>query len=338
MDASQTDNDIFDIAIIGGGPVGQYAAYYAGLRGMKTKIIDSLPELGGQLTALYPEKYIFDVAGYAKVYARDLVDNLTEQMIQYGPTLALDEKVTDLKSDDAGVTLQTAQGNTHRAKSAVIACGVGAFMPRKMAVAGVAELDGLGIHYFVNDKATFSGKRVMIVGGGDSAFDWSLNLHGIARSIVQIHRTDKFRAHEDTVQKVKSLPIELKTYHEVKAVHGENHVEGVTIFDSRTKEETYVECDELIFLLGFLTDLGPIKHWGFDIVGNSISVNSRMATNIPAVFGAGDIVDYPGKLKLIATGFGEAAIAVNHAKAHIDPSAKVNPGHSSDTVPDKKSH
>lgn len=338
MDASQSNDEIYDIAIIGGGPVGQYAAYYAGLRGMKTKVIDSLPELGGQLTALYPEKYIFDVAGYAKVYAADLVNNLTEQMMQYGPTLALDEKVTQLTSDDNGITVQTEKGHTHRAKSAVIACGVGAFMPRKMAVAGVAELEGLGIHYFVNDKSVFEGKRVMIVGGGDSAFDWSLNLHGQAQSITQIHRTDKFRAHEDTVQKVKALPIELKTYHEVKAVHGEDHVTGVTIFESRTKEETYVECDELIFLLGFLTDLGPIKHWGFEIAGNSIQVNSRMATNIPAVFGAGDIVDYPGKLKLIATGFGEAAIAVNHAKAHVDPSAKVNPGHSSDTVPDKKPH
>jgi thioredoxin reductase len=321
--------EVFDVAIIGGGPVGQYAAYYAGLRGMKTQIIDSLPELGGQLTALYPEKYIYDVAGYAKVYAKDLVANLTEQMTQYEPVLALDEKVINLVSDEL-VTIETARGNTHHAKSAVIACGVGAFMPRKMAVAGVAELDGMGIHYFVQDKSVFAGKRVMIVGGGDSAFDWSLNLFDTAKSIVQIHRTDKFRAHEDTVKQVQTLPIELRTFHEVKQVHGEDHVTGVTIFDSKTKEETYYEIDELIFLLGFLTDLGPIKNWGFEISGNSIAVNSRMETNIPAVYGAGDIVTYDGKLKLIATGFGEAAIAVNHAKAHIDPKAKVNPGHSSE--------
>ena len=127
----------------------------------------------------------------------------------------------------------------------MIACGVGAFMPRKMAVAGVAELEGRGVHYFVNDKCVFAGKRLMIVGGGDSAFDWSLNLFDTAQSIAQIHRTDKFRAHEDTVEKVKALPIELRTFHEVKQVHGEDHVEGVTIFDNRTKEETYYECDEL---------------------------------------------------------------------------------------------
>jgi thioredoxin reductase len=322
--------DLYDIAIIGGGPVGQYAAYYAGLRGMKTCIIDSLPELGGQLTALYPEKHIFDVAGYARVYAKDLVDNLTEQMMQYDPALALDEKVIHLASQEGTVTIQTEKERTYHAKSAVIACGVGAFMPRKMAVAGVAELEGLGLHYFVNDKSVFHDKRVLIVGGGDSAFDWSLNLQGTAKSITQIHRTDKFRAHEDTVRQVRELPIELRTFYEVKQVHGEEHVTGATIFDNRSKEEVFHACDEIIFLLGFLTDLGPIKHWGFQIVGNSIAVSSRMETNIPGVYGAGDIVTYDGKLKLIATGFGEAAIAVNHAKAHIDPKAKINPGHSSE--------
>jgi thioredoxin reductase (NADPH) len=338
VDVSDIDsNEVYDIAVIGGGPVGQYAAYYAGLRGMKTKVIDSLPQLGGQLAALYPEKYIFDVAGYAKVYARDLVENLTEQMMQYNPTLSLDEKVVKLTSNGI-VTMETEKGSTHYAKSAIIACGVGAFMPRKMAAAGLVELEGRGVHYFVNDKSILAGKRLMIVGGGDSAFDWTMNLYDIAQSIVQIHRSDKYKAHEDSIQKVLSLPIEFKPFHEVKTVHGEEHVEGVTIFDNRTKEEFHYECDELLLNLGFLTNLGPIKQWGFDIVGNSIHVNSKMETNIPAVYGAGDIVDYQGKLKLIATGFGEAAIAVNHAKAFVDPSAKVNPGHSSDTVPDKKPH
>ncbi len=331
-------DDVFDIAIIGGGPVGQYAAYYAGLRGMKTKVIDSLPQLGGQLAALYPEKYIFDVAGYAKVYARDLVENLAEQMMQYEPTLALDEKVVHLTSSDGLVTMQTEKGHAHYAKSAIIAAGVGAFMPRKIAQAGLEELEGRGVHYFVTDKSVLAGKRLMVVGGGDSAFDWALNLYESAQSMVLIHRSDKFRAHEDTIEKVKALPIEIKTFYELKQVHGEEHVEGVTIFDNRTKEEVYYPCDELLMNLGFLTNLGPIKQWGLEIVGNSIGVNSRMETNLPGVYGAGDIVTYDGKLKLIATGFGEAAIAVNHAKAHIDPTAKVNPGHSSENVPEKKPH
>jgi thioredoxin reductase len=331
------EKDIFDVAIIGGGPVGQYAAYYAGLRGMKTKVIDSLPQLGGQLSALYPEKYIFDVAGYAKVYARDLVENLSEQMMQYGPTLALDQKVVNLTSNGV-VTMETEKGETHYAKSAIIAAGVGAFMPRKIAQAGLEELEGRGVHYFVTDTSILAGKRLVVVGGGDSAFDWTLNLYDTAKSILQIHRSDKYKAHEDTIEKVMALPIEFKPFFEVKTVHGEEHVEGVTIFDNRTKEEFYYPCDELLLNLGFLTNLGPIKQWGFEIVGNSIAVNTRMETSVPGVYGAGDIVTYDGKLKLIATGFGEAAIAVNHAKAHVDPAAKVNPGHSSESVPDKKAH
>ena len=152
VDATINPDELYDIAIIGAGPVGQYAAYYAGLRGMKTKLIDSLPEVGGQLSALYPEKYIFDVAGYAKVYAKDLVANLTEQMMQYEPTLALGEKVMHLSSDNGVITMQT-QGHTHHAKSAAICCGVGAFMPRKMALAGLDELEGRGVHYFVNGQS-----------------------------------------------------------------------------------------------------------------------------------------------------------------------------------------
>jgi len=328
-------DDIFDVTIIGGGPTGQYACYYAGLRGMKTKLIDSLPTLGGQLTALYPEKYIYDVAGFPQVFAKDLVSSLTDQMMQYGPTLALDQKVTSLVADEI-VTLTTETGAVHRSKSVIIAAGVGAFMPRKMDIRGIAELESRGVHYFVNDTSKLAGKRLMVVGGGDSAFDWSMNLCERATSLVQIHRSDKFRAHEDTVEKVKSLPIELKTFHELKEVHGDEHVTGVTIFDNRTKEEVFYECDELLMNLGFLTNLGPIKQWGLEIVGNAIHVTSRMETNLPGVYAAGDIVDYAGKLKLIATGFGEAAIAVNHAKAHVDPSSKVNPGHSSENVPEKK--
>src|SRR3569833_2174220 len=163
---------------------------------MKTKLIASLPTLGGQLTALYPEKYIYDVAGVPRVFAKDLVNSLTDQMMQYGPTLARDQKVTDLKAEEI-VTLTTENGNVHKSKSVIIAAGVGAFMPRKMDVKGIAELESRGVHYFVNDTSQFAGKRLMIVGGGDSAFDWAMNLCERAESIVQIHRSDKFRAHED---------------------------------------------------------------------------------------------------------------------------------------------
>jgi thioredoxin reductase (NADPH) len=328
-------DDLYDFAVLGGGPVGLYAAYYAGLRGMSTIIIDSLPQLGGQLAALYPEKYVYDVAGFPKILAKDLIDNLVEQAVQYNPTIVLNDRVTELVSDDV-VTLKTHAGHTYCAKSVIVSAGVGAFTPRKIDLHNLEELEGRGVHYFVGDKSVLAGKRLMIVGGGDSAFDWALNLSGIAKSITLVHRSDKFRAHEDTVVKVLELPVTVKTFYELKTLHGDEHVTGVTIFHNRTKEEEFHEVDELLVNLGYLTNLGPIKEWGLDIVGNSITVNSKMETSMPRVYAAGDIVDYVGKLKLISTGFGEAAIAVNHAKALVDPKSRAFPGHSSDSGSEKK--
>ncbi len=332
------EDDIFDVSIIGGGPVGLYAAYYAGLRGMKVKIIDSLAQLGGQLTALYPEKLIFDVAGFPKVFAKTLVDNLTEQAFQYNPAVVLEEKIVTLESSENLVKLSSEKSVSHYSKSVIITAGVGAFSPRKLDLPKFNDLEGKGIEYFVTDKSRYAGKRLLIVGGGDSAFDWALNLHGVAESITLIHRTDKFRAHEDTVVKVLELPITVKTFHEVKEIHGDDYIKGLTIYHNKSKDEEFHEVDEVLMTLGFLTNLGPIKQWGLDLSGNAIKVNSRMETSIPRVYGAGDIVDYEGKLKLIATGFGEAAIAANHAKALVDPNSKVNPGHSSENVPEKKAH
>lgn len=327
--------EVFDITIIGGGPTGQYAAYYAGLRGMKTLVVDSLDQLGGQLTALYPEKYIFDVAGFPKVYAKDLVAALTEQMMQYNPTLALRHKVVTLASTDTGITIDTEQGDSYHTKSIIITAGVGAFAPRKVVAPGVEKFEENGVYYFVKDKEALKDKRLLIVGGGDSAFDWSMNLHGHAGPITQIHRSDRFKAHEDTIARVKDLGVDFRTFHELKEIHGEDQVEGVTIFDNRTKEEFHLECDAVILNLGFVNNLGPIKNWDLELLGNNIVVNSRMETKIPGVYAAGDICAYDGKLKLIATGFGEAAIAVNHAKHYVDPKSKVNPGHSSENVPEK---
>ncbi|MGO8672280.1 MAG: NAD(P)/FAD-dependent oxidoreductase [Capsulimonadaceae bacterium] len=287
-----------------------------------------------QLTALYPEKYIYDVAGFPSISAKDLVDRLTEQMMQYHPTLVLNEKVTGLTTGPT-ITLTTASGRTHYTKAVLIAAGVGAFNPRKLDVKGIADYENRGLFYFVNNVSIFNDKRLLIVGGGDTSFDWSLSLYPLARSIVQIHRSDKYRAHEDTVAKVKSLPIDLKPFHEVKAVYGEPNVECVTIFDNRTKAETHIECDAILLSLGYLTNLGPIKEWGLDLAGNTIRVTSRMETNLPGVYAAGDIVDYPGKHRIIATGFSEAAIAVNHSKVFVDPTAKAFPGHSSESVPHK---
>jgi thioredoxin reductase len=328
-------DELYDVTIIGGGPVGQYAAYYSGLRGMRTKIIDSLSQLGGQLSALYPEKYIFDVAGFPKVYAKDLVEQLTIQMMQHDPTVCLGEKVTQLESKEGYVQLGTEKGNTHYSKTVIISAGRGAFTPRKLDLAKIDELEGKGIHYFVTDKGSLKDKKLLIVGGGDSAFDWALNLQDIAGSITLIHRSDQFRAHADTIAQVLESPADVRTFHEVKAIHGDEKIEGVTIYDNKTMEEVHIEVDAILLTLGFLANLGPIKQWGLDLQGNYIKVNTKMETNIPLVYAAGDGIIYEGKLPLISTGFGDAATAVNHAFALLHPGHRAFI-HSSETVNEKK--
>lgn len=330
MARGKMEHEIYDITIIGGGPTGLFGAFYAGLRQMRTKIIDSLPQLGGQLSALYPEKYIYDVAGFKMVLAKDLVRELTDQALQNRPTICLDEKAISLTFEDDIIHLETNKG-IHHTKTLMIAGGVGAFTPRRLELPGITEFEGHGVHYFVTDTERFRGRRIVIVGGGDSAFDWSLALGAAAASCLQIHRTAAFRAHEDTISKVTTGGhVEIKTFHELRAVHGKESLEAVTIVNNQTGEETIVPCDDVILTLGFLSNLGPIKQWGLTLEKNQIVVNSHMETNIPGVFAAGDICTYDGKLKLIVTGVAEAATAANFAKTRIDPKAKLFPGHSSD--------
>jgi thioredoxin reductase (NADPH) len=327
--------NIYDFTVIGGGPTGLFGAFYAGLRQMRTKIIDSLPQLGGQLSALYPEKYIYDVPGFARVLAKDLVHSYVEQTRQYAPTVCLNEKVVSLVREggdgpEGWITLTTDQG-VHHTRTVLIAAGVGAFLPRKMDIPDLGRLEGLGVQYFVTETEHLEGKRLVIVGGGDSAFDWGLALGPKAISCVQIHRSDKFRAHEDTVQKVlDGGAVDVRTFFELKAVHGDERLEAVTIFDNRTGADERIACDYLLLNIGFLTNLGPIKEWGLEIEKNAIKVDSTMRTTIPGVYAAGDICTFSGKLKLIATGGGEAATAANFAKTFLDPGARAFPGHSSD--------
>ncbi len=330
-------DEIFDITIVGAGPVGLYATYYAGLRDMKAKLIDALPQLGGQLTALYPEKFIYDVAGFPKILAKDLAENLINQAMQYEPTVCLSEKIVNLEKigGENILKLTSESGSVHLSKSVVLTLGIGAFVPRKLDIPDVQRLEGRGIHYIIKDKSIFKGKNILIVGGGDSAVDWALNLEGIAKNITLIHRRDVFKAHEDSLKKLFNSTVHVKTFYELKRVHGDEHVEGATIFDNRNGEETYLEVEHIILSLGFLANLEFIQGWGLEIDKNAIKVNSKMETNIPGIYAAGDIAGYFGKLKLISTGFGEAAIAVNSAKNYIDPSSKFFPGHSSDFVPKK---
>jgi thioredoxin reductase len=330
-----TVQDIYDITIVGGGPSGLFAAFYAGLRAARTKIVDSLPQLGGQLAALYPDKYIYDIPGFPKVLASEFVDRQIAQAMQFAPTICLDQKITDLgHRDDGIIELRTAQGDVHLSRTAIVAAGVGAFVPRTLDLPDLKRMEGKGVYYFVKDLAAFKGRRVLVVGGGDTALDWSLSLQGVASNVTLIHRRGTFRAHEQPVQEIFVSSCNVLRFHELQALHGDEHIEAATVFDNRTGEETTLQVDAVVLGLGFLANLGPIKTWGLEIVKNSILVDHSFQTNLPAVYAVGDIATYDGKLKLIATATAEAAVAVNYAKNYVDPSAKVAPGHSSDR--DKK--
>ena len=333
----QATADPVDVAIIGAGPTGLFAAFYAGLRQMSIKLLDSLEILGGQLTTLYPEKYIYDVAGFPKVLAKDLSAGCVEQAMQYKPTVCLGEQVRQLAFDEESkiYNLITPKGN-HPARSIIISAGVGAFQAKTLPLANARGFEGRGLHYFVKDLSSFRGRRVLIVGGGDSAVDWANMLAPIAGALTLIHRRDQFRAHEDSVEKMKQTCCNIKTFYELKSIDGNGRLERAVIFDNRTKAEQTLEIDDVLVNIGFVNSLGPIKDWGLQIEGSQIKVDSMMQTNRPGVFAAGDICTYPGKLKLIATGFGEACIAVNYAKHYLDPSANIFPGHSSNMKEEKK--
>lgn len=322
-----------DLTVIGGGPTGLFALFYAGMRGISARLIDSLPELGGQLAALYPEKYVYDVPGFPRVLAKDLAKSFAEQAFQFEHEVRLGEHVQDLIRQDDHFILTTDRGR-YPTKTLLIAAGKGAFNPRRLKCPGFDEFWERGIYPHVHDLEAFRGRRALIVGGGDSAFDWALGLLPIAAALTLIHRSDRFRAHAHTVRQVMEAAsrgeLRVWTFHELKAVQGgAGGIERAVVFDNRTKEEKVLELDVILSLIGFVPSLGPITKWGLELEGNAICVDSAtMMTNVPGVYAAGDVAVYDGKLELIATGTAEAAIAVNNAVHLIDPKAKVNPGHS----------
>ena len=331
---AEQQSDLVDVTVIGGGPVGLFAAFYAGLRGVSCRVIDALPQLGGQLMALYPEKYVYDVGGLPKILAKDLANNMIEQGTQFGPEVVLEAEVQKLLPEDGHIRLVTARGE-YLTKTVVITAGKGALNPRVLECPGWDDYYGQreGLHTHVRQPEDFRDRRVLIVGGGDSAVDWALGLQGIAREITLIHRRDQFRAHSSTVKEMRTLAAEGKltilTPYEVGTIEGDGGcVRAVTLLNNETKESRPLEVEAVIALLGFKPDLGPIAQWGLALERNTIKVSPLMETNLPGVYAAGDVVHYPGKLELIATGYGEAAIAVNNAVHHLNPKARVNPGHS----------
>ncbi|MCC6625946.1 MAG: NAD(P)/FAD-dependent oxidoreductase [Chloroflexi bacterium] len=334
------ESDIYDVTVIGGGPVGLFAAFYAGLRGARTKIIDSLEELGGAVTALYPEKYIYDVAGFPKILGKDLIANQVEQTAAVNEAVCLGEKALHLERlEEANLLRLTTDKATHYSRTLIIAGGVGAFNPRKLPAPGVERLEGKGIVYFVRSLEVYRDKRVLIVGGGDSAFDWALALESIASQVILIHRTDRFRAHQASVDQTLASTVHVRTFTEIIEVFGDDAVEAVTFKHAKTSEQERVEADAIILALGFVADLGPIKEWGVDIQKNKIGVDwLTMGTSIPGVYAAGDVVTYPTKFDLIATGYAEAVTAANHCIHFIHPEKRLEPGHSSNLTVAPSTH
>lgn len=324
------DDELFDTTIVGGGPVGLFGSFYAGMRQMKTKIMDSLPELGGQLSALYPEKLVYDMPGFPQILARDLARDMVEQGLRFHPAVALGERVETLETLPDETLRITTDKSVHLTKTVIICAGAGAFSPKRLDVEGMERFEGRGVHYFVRDKSQFAGKNILIVGGGDSALDWAMNLEPVAAKITLIHRRDVFRAHEESIDwLLNRSTVTTRLFWEMRRLEGEESLERAHIFNNKTGEELTLEVDAALVNIGFNASIGPVRNWGLDLQGSQILVNSRMETNVPGVYAAGDICAFDGKLKLIATGVGEVCIAVNYAKSRIDPTAKAFPGHSS---------
>lgn len=324
-------DDLYDLTIVGAGPTGLFAAFYAGLRDMKTKIIDTLPLAGGQLITLYPEKFIYDSPGYRRILAKDLVKNLLDQANQFGPTLCLGETVRNIAHVSGGTIRVDTDGGSHFSRAVLIAVGVGSFSPNKLDRPGIGGFEGRGVYYHVGDRPALRGKRVVIVGGGDTAVDWALNLKDWVSHLTVVHRRGVFRAVESSVVELFHSDVVMKIPFEINEVRGGRRLEKVVIFNNQTGDEQVLDADALLVMIGYKTDLGPARNWGLEFSGREIAVNGRMETNIPGVFAAGDAVSQEGsvKLKLLATGFAQAAVAVNVAKHYVNPESRIKPFHSS---------
>jgi thioredoxin reductase len=317
--------------IVGAGPVGLFGAYYAGVRLLSTAVLDSLEEAGGQITAMYPEKAIFDVAGFPAIKGRDLVDQLLTQAAPFNPHYMLGHQAVGLERGEGGFAVTTSTGHRIDARAIVITGGIGTFTPRPLPTGG--EYLNRGLVHFVPEPSVYVGQDIVVVGGGDSALDWALMLEPIGKSVAIIHRRDEFRAHQHSVELLKASSVQIFTDAQISAVRGDPDVTEVEVTVKGQDEPVTLPCDKLVAALGFTANLGPLMEWGIDIQKRQIMVDTKGATTVPGIYAAGDIVDYDGKVKLIATGFGEVATAVNNAFAYLNPGKSAFPGHLSDYAP-----
>lgn len=314
----QVYQDCYDIIIVGGGPVGLFAAYYAGLRDMRVKLIDRRHELGGQITAIYPEKWVYDIPGIPAIRGKDLFSNLVRQISPYNIPISLNEEIVQLKKNkNQIIRLESRSGNVYHCKTALLCLGMGAHIPRRLDTPGFKEFEGKGVHYGVHNLEDFSGKRVVVVGGGDSALDLALTIVDSCRDLYLVHRSDRFNAHEETVKKLYASNAEVLTHFETECLSGEQHLQSVTLKNTQTGEKKSLAVDELVLAIGLIFNLDHVAQWGIELKDKAIVVDHNRQTQLAGVFAAGDIVTYPGKMKLIGTGAAESMQAIHHAKVYI---------------------
>lgn len=318
-----------DIAVIGAGPVGLFAIFEAGLLKMRCHLIDYLPQVGGQLSEIYPKKPIYDIPGYPSVLAQELIENLMKQGEPFKPTFTLGERIEGLeKKGDRDFLLTTNMGTQVHAKVVVIAGGLGCFEPRKPEVAGLDKFEnGKGINYMILDPEKYRNQRMVIAGGGDSALDWAIYLSDVCSELVLVHRSESFRGAPDSVAKVMRLAeegkIRLLLNTNIASIGGNDKLETVDLVNSKTQEKTHIATDHLIPLFGLSPKLGPIEGWGLNLDKNAIEVNTDdYSTNVEGVYAIGDINTYKNKLKLILCGFHEAALMSHSAYKYINPGVK----------------
>ncbi len=336
---------VFDITIVGAGPTGLFGAFYAGMRELSCKVIDVLPQAGGQVTALYPEKLIYDTPGFPAIVGKDLISNLMQQAAHWDTEFVLGEQAQTLErvalpggQDGEQCWMIGTNVGKHYSRTVIIAAGIGAFRPVKLNNESIDRFEDKGVEYFARDIQEYAGKRVLIIGGGDSAVDWALATEPIAEQVTLIHRREGFRAHDTSVNKLMESKVDVRIYYELRELQGDGHLERALIFDNRTDEETTIEIDSAILALGFKADLGPIREWGVETIGRRyIRVNNKMETNLPGVYAAGDVAlqEELDPLNLIVVGYGQITVAVNYAYVLIKPGGKVFPGHSSEKMAEK---
>lgn len=334
--------EVFDITFIGAGPTGLFGAFYAGMREMTCKILDALPQAGGQITALYPEKFIYDTPGFHSIQGKELVKNLVQQVGQWQAEMALGQQAQTLErvplpGGEPGEECWAigTDSETHYTRTVVIAAGIGAFRPRKLKNESIDRFEGNGVEYFVSDLDVYQDKRILIVGGGDSAIDWALATEPLAETVTLIHRREGFRAHESSLKRLSASGVDVRVWYELRELQGEDKLERAVIFDNRSDEDEVLDVDAVILALGFKADLGPIRQWGLETVGRRyLQVNNHMQTNLPGVFAAGDVALQEGldPLNLIVVGYGQVTVAVNYAYTQVHPGATVFPGHSSEKM------